>query len=85
MPNTQFDYNQEALNVVNVLRDVFPTDTIDTSEGYNGHVHVKLVSRLFNGKSEADKQTYIWDMLREKLGDHVQAISLVLVYGTDEL
>ena len=85
MPGTMFDYSVEAKRVVEALRKEFPTDTIDTSEGYNGRVHVKVVSRRFNGKSEAEKQDYIWNLLQDSLGENAQAVSLALVYGTDEL
>ena len=66
------------------LRTVFPTDTIDTEEGYQGHVQVKVVSRRFNGKNEAEKQQIIWDILRERLASDAHAVSLALAYGTDE-
>lgn len=85
MPETIFNYDKEAERVVNALRAEFPTDTIDTTEGYNGRIHVKLVSRRFNGMREAEKQAFIWDLLRDKMGPGAQAVSLALVYGTDEL
>ena len=85
MPDTIFDYNLESQRVVNALRPEFPTDTIDTREGYHGRVHLALVSRRFNGWSEAQKQAFIGDLLRDKLGPDAQAVSLALVYGTDEL
>lgn len=85
MTEIMYDYKLESTRVVQAIREAFPTDTIDTSEGYNGRVHVKLVSRQFNGKSEAEKQAYIWDLFKAKLGEHAQAVSLALVYGTDEL
>ena len=85
MADTKINYVQEAQRVVDALREDFPTDTIDTTEGYNGRIYVKLVSRRFNGMSEAEKQAFIWDLLRDKLGPDAQAVSLALVYGTDEL
>ncbi|MCW3096044.1 MAG: hypothetical protein JWL77_1662 [Chthonomonadaceae bacterium] len=85
MPETIFNYDQEAERVVKALRAEFPTDTIDTTEGYNGRVHLKVVSRRFNGWSEAQKQAFITELLRDKLGPDAQAVSLALMYGTDEL
>jgi len=85
MLNTKFNYEVEAQRVVEVLRQEFPTDTIDTNEGYNGRVHVKLVSRRFNGMNEQEKQQFIWDLFRDKLDTDAEVISLALVYGTDEL
>ena len=85
MASPIFDYQTESVRVEEALREDFPKDTIDTSEGYKGRVHVKLVSRFFNGKSEQEKQAYIWDLLKDKLRDNAQAVSLALVFGTDEL
>ena len=76
MEETKFNYIQESPRVTEALREEFPTDTIDTTEGYNGRIHVKLVSRRFNGMSEAEKQAFIWDLLRDKLGPDAQAVSL---------
>ncbi|GDX41051.1 hypothetical protein LBMAG21_13430 [Armatimonadota bacterium] len=85
MVSAKYNYEEQAQRVVEVLRQEFPTDTIDTNEGYNGRVHVKLVSRRFNGMNEQEKQQFIWDLFRDKLDADAQVISLALVYGTDEL
>ena len=85
MPETIYNFNKESTRVEQALRTKFPQDTIDTTEGYNGRVHVKVVSKLFNGKNESEKQDYLWSLLREKLGPDAQAVSLALAYGTDEL
>ena len=85
MSGATFNYTELAKRVVDVVRPDFPNDTIDTSEGYQGRVHLKLVSRFFNGKSEPEKQDYIWRLLRDRLGADAEAVSLALVYGTDEL
>ena len=85
MADIAFNFTVEAERVTEALRREFPQDTIDTTEGYNGRVHVKVVSRRFNGKLEAEKQQILWDMLREHLGPDAEAVSLALAYGTDEL
>ena len=85
MAELAFNFTEEARRVTAALRREFPQDTIDTTEGYNGRVHVKVVSRRFNGKPEAEKQQILWDMLRQHLGPDSQAVSLALAYGTDEL
>jgi len=85
MPDVLFDYQSESQRVKEALRAVFPYDTIATDEGYNGRVHVKVVSERFNGRSEREKQDLIWEALRDKLGAEAQAVSLALAYGTDEL
>ena len=53
--------------------------------GYNGRVHLKVVSRRFNGMNERQKQQVIWEILNTRLGADAQAVSLAMVYGTDEL
>ena len=85
MPDVLFDYQTESQRVKAALRAVFPQDTIATDEGYNGRVHVKVVSERFNGRSEREKQDLIWAALHDKLGAEAQAVSLALAYGTDEL
>ena len=85
MPGTIYNFAEEAKRVEEVLRKQFPQDAIDTSEGYNGRVHVKVVSKYFNGKNEAQKQDILWEMLKSELGQGAQAVSLALAYGTDEL
>jgi acid stress-induced BolA-like protein IbaG/YrbA len=85
MPETGFDYQAEAERVREALRGAFPQDTIATDEGYNGRVHVKVVSERFNRRSEREKQDLLWEILRDRLGAEAQAVSLALAYGTDEL
>jgi len=80
-----FDYDKEAPRVVKALRKAFPRDTIDTKRGYLGRVQVTVVSSVLNGKTEAEKQSYVWDVLRSNLGEESQVVSIVTPYGTDEL
>ena len=84
MPDIAFDYQTESQRVKDALRSLFPHDTIATDEGYNGRVHVKVVSERFNRRSEREKQDLIWEILRDKLGADAQAVSLAMAYGTDE-
>jgi len=85
VPEILFNYQTEARHVKEALRAAFPQDTIATDEGYNGRVHVKVVSERLNGRSEREKQGMIWDILRDTLGPDAQAVSLAMAYGTDEL
>lgn len=81
-----FDYSIEAKRITDALRKHFPYDTIATDEGYKGRVQVKVVSALFSGKTEAQKQEIIWGILKDELNpEDIQAVSLAIVYGTDEL
>lgn len=85
MPELLFNYQTESERVKSALRLIFPHDTISMDEGYNGRVHVKVVSERFNGRSEQEKQNLIWEMLSDSLGSDAQAVSLAMAYGTDEL
>src|SRR5438105_1677095 len=85
MAVTTYDYEATAQRVVDALREHFPTDTIDTRPGFQGRVHLILVSRRFNGLTERQKQDLIWEILKATLGDDLPAVSMAIVYGTDEL
>ncbi len=85
MPEIAFEYKLEAPKVVNALREEFPHDTIATTQGYRGRVHVKVVSERFNGMNGEDRQAFVYDLLRSKLGADSQAVSLVQAYGTEDL
>lgn len=80
-----YDFGVLAPQVEAALRSEFPRDTMDVSEGYLGRVRIKLVSSRFNGMDEREKQDLVWQILRARLGPEAQAVSYVLVYGTDEL
>ena len=84
MPDILFNYQLESQRVKEALRLVSPYDTIATDEGYNGRVHVKVISEQFNGRSEREKQDLIWSALHDRLGAEAEAASLALAYGTDE-
>ena len=78
-------FTGESRRVEQALRQEFPHDTIDTTEGYNGRVHLKVVSRRFNGMNERQKQQCAREILNGRLGAEARAISPALVYGTGEL
>ncbi len=81
-----YNYGQISQQVKDVLRQAFgPNVTIRTDEGWQGSVHVKIVSDLFDGLDVEEKQVRIWKVLRENFGAESQAVSLVLAYGTDEI
>ena len=80
-----FDYGTLAPAVATALAEGFPGASIKTEEGWQGRVHVKIVSSAFDGRSEAVKQGMVWEVLRSVLGPDAQAVSLVLPYGMDEL
>jgi stress-induced morphogen len=79
------DYASAARKVEEGLRRAFPQDTLELREGYRGHVHVLVVSNRFNGKTERQKQDLFWEILRAEAPDTADAVSVAIVYGTDEL
>ncbi len=52
-----FDYASIRPKVEQALREQFPHDTIELTEGYKGRVHVLVVSSQLNGKTEGEKIT----------------------------
>jgi stress-induced morphogen len=80
-----YDFVGLSLNAKQALSSEFPGSAVSVDEGWHGRVHMKIVSDIFNGKSEAVKQEIVWNVLREKLGADAQGVSLVLAYGFDEL
>ena len=80
-----YDYAEEQKRVIAALRPEFPHDTISTEPGYKGRVHLKIVSERFNGMPDRQKNETVRELLREKLGAGEQVVSILVVYGTDEL
>jgi hypothetical protein len=80
-----YDYKTISQQIIGKLRSVFPNDTIETREGYQGRTHVLVVSSMFNGTTERQKQDLFWEILRAEVPDFVDAVSVAIVYGTDEL
>jgi hypothetical protein len=69
------------------LRSVFPRDTIDITDGYKGNVHVMVVSRLFDGKSEYERQGMLHEIIDSSGVSSKQRgqISLLLALSPGEL
>ena len=80
-----YDYETLSGKIVDGLRRAFPRDTIETRPGYQGRVHVLVVSNQFNGMTERQKQTLFWDILKHELPEESEAVSAAIIYGTDEL
>ena len=76
---------KKALEVA--LRQAFPRDTVDISDGYQDNIHVLVVSREFDDLGEQQKQERLWKLIdatdlskEEKL-----LISLVLPLSPDDV
>lgn len=85
MPEITYDYQRIAPTVETALREEFGDAGIFLSQGYGGRVHVKIISRKFNDSSSSDRQAYVFDVLRAKLGDDSQAVTLVTALSPDDL
>ncbi len=85
MAATTFNYPEATKKAEAGLRKVFENDTISFSEGYNGRVHVKIVSEKFNKMNAQERQQYVFEILNDEMGADAQAVSLVMPYGTDDL
>jgi len=42
------------------FRKKFPSDTVDVSDGYDGNIHIIVVSRAFDKLSERARQATLW-------------------------
>ena len=42
-------------------------DLVDVSDGVDGHIHVVVVSRKFDGRRMKEKNDLIWDELEKRL------------------
>ena len=81
-----FDYEKTAKAATAALRGEFADSVIHTEKGFEGRVHMKIISPAFDRLTERKKQAKVWDVLKARLGpDDVVAISMVVVYGMDEL
>jgi acid stress-induced BolA-like protein IbaG/YrbA len=70
-----------------ILRERFPGETVDVSDGYGDNIHVVVVSRQFDGLREREKQDLLWTAIdRSGLSDHEKTlISLILPYSPGDL
>ncbi len=85
MPTT-IDYAEMSRRVTDALRVGFgPNLTVRTDEGWMGRIHAKVVGTAFDGRTEDEKQAMVWEVLRRELKADADAVSLVLVYGIDEI
>jgi stress-induced morphogen len=69
------------------LRAAFSNDTVDISNGYKGNVHVLVVSRKFDGKSEYERQELLHALIRDAGLTKPQQgkISLLLAMSPSEI
>jgi acid stress-induced BolA-like protein IbaG/YrbA len=70
-----------------VLKDIFPDDTVDISDGYGDNIHVLVVSRRFDGLQDEAKLDMIWDPINKSVltEDEKSLISLALPLSPAEI
>lgn len=70
-----------------VLREAFPCDTVDVSDGYKDNIHVLVVSRGFDQMREREKGPYLWRIIDQSdlTDDEKSLVSLVLPVSPAEL
>jgi hypothetical protein len=69
------------------FRAEFPEDTVDISDGYQGNIHVLVVSREFDLMSPKEKPAFMWRII-DKSGltrKEKDLVSLLLPYSPAEL
>lgn len=69
------------------LRHRFVADTVDITDGYSGNVHVLVVSRQFDGKSDYERQTLLHKLIDDAGLTQAQKrrISLLLALSPGEI
>jgi hypothetical protein len=69
------------------LRKAFPTDTVDISDGFNGNLHVLVVSRRFDTMNERSRIKFLEEVIVDAgLTKAQQAkISLLLALSPGEI
>jgi len=73
--------------LADALRAKFPSDTVDISDGYQGNIHVLVVSRAFDRLSEQGKRNFLWRIIdsTDLTDDEKGLISLILPFSVAEL
>ena len=73
--------------IAQALREHFPHDTVDVSDGYKELIHVVVVSRSFDEMGEREKQQLLWRLIdrTDLTEEEKQLISLVYPVSIREL
>ncbi len=67
-----------------LYENIGPHIAIGSEEDEEGRLVLKVVAPQFNGLSERKRQDIVWDALNT-LGPDMQAVFVVLAFGTDEI
>ncbi len=63
------------------VRRRFPHDTVDISDGYEGNIHVIVVSRIFERMGEKTRQAYLWKLMEQADLTDSEGDLVTLVYA----
>jgi hypothetical protein len=64
-----------------ILRAKFPHDTIDITDGFEGSVHVLVVSRVFDKLPERGRYSYLWKIIKQAEFTESENDSITIVVG----
>jgi hypothetical protein len=69
------------------LRGKFPSDTVDISDGFDGNIHVLVVSRVFDKMSERSRRAYLWNVIEstDMTDAELELITVLLAISPREL
>ncbi len=88
-PKKNSSHTRAAIKKIiqSALKDEFPYDTVDVSDGYGDNIHILVVSRKFDGLTEQKKQDMLWNIIdsTELPTAEKQLISLVLPLSPSEI
>lgn len=74
--------------IYEVLKNEFPTETVDVSDGYRNNIHIIVVSNKFDQyEDEKTKQEYLWAILEDAglSEQELSNVSLLLPYSPKQL
>lgn len=63
------------------LREKFPHDTIDITDGFEGSIHVLVVSRVFSKLPERARYSYLWRIIERADFTEAEKDSITVVVG----
>jgi len=69
------------LAIETALRLKFQHDTVDISDGFEGNVHIIVVSRTFERMSEKTRQAYLWKLVEQAHLTESEKDLITLVYA----
>ena len=69
------------------FRAKFPQDTVDISDGFEGNIHVLVVSNVFDKMGERTRYSFLWRIVErtELTPDEKDLITVLLAYSPREL